>query len=134
MLSLILETVVLILFIVLYCFGLFCLCVVFFWQVSCPNVVWLNYGPMKWYMYVCMYVCTYVCMYVCVYVTGYTISRLGLICIFIWLIIRKHSRPTQSLSPGLDHNIPSNCVDQESECMDMYLHDVHALSQHNHSQ
>ena len=32
-------------------------CSVVQWQVSCPTVAWQNYGPMKWYKYVCMYVC-----------------------------------------------------------------------------
>jgi hypothetical protein len=32
-------------------------CSVVQWQVSCPTVAWQNYGPTKWYKYVCMYVC-----------------------------------------------------------------------------
>jgi hypothetical protein len=51
---LILETVVLT-FVYLYCIvRLFCLCVMcFFWQVSCPTVVWQNLWT---YEMICMYV------------------------------------------------------------------------------
>jgi hypothetical protein len=51
---------------VLYCVHLFCLCVMcFFWQVSCPTVVWQNLWT---YKMICMYVCMCVCMHVCMYV------------------------------------------------------------------
>jgi len=45
------------LFIVLYCIDFICfICVqCLSWQVSCPTVVWQNYGPTKWYMYVCIF-------------------------------------------------------------------------------
>jgi hypothetical protein len=46
--------------IVLYCVCSICcfysVCSVVQWQVSCPTVARQNYGPTKWYKYVCMYV------------------------------------------------------------------------------
>ena len=55
--------------IVLYCICSLCcfysVCNVFHWQVSCPPVARQNYGPTKWYKYVCMYVCNLCRMNIC---------------------------------------------------------------------
>jgi hypothetical protein len=57
--------------IVMYCIVLYCVCSIccFYsvcsvvqWQVSCPTVTWQNYGPTKWYKYVCMYEHSWFCI------------------------------------------------------------------------
>jgi hypothetical protein len=48
--------------------------------------------------------------------------------------IQRGFKVPQSLSPGLDHNIPSMAWARSQIVWICTSHDLHALSQHNHSQ
>jgi len=59
----------------------FVLCVVWYWLISYPAVMWQSYWTLEMYLCVCTYVCMYmcvcvrvcvcVCVYICVYVCMY---------------------------------------------------------------